>query len=993
MSMPAALAYSIGTSIGWGSLVVTCNTYLVQAGPAGSVIGLVLGGALMLIISRSYSYLMRMYPEAGGAYSFSKEVLGYDYGFLTAWFLLMTYLAILWANITSLPLFGRIFLGEIFKFGKLYTIFGYDVYVGEILLSFAAIAVTSFVCANFSRAVDIAMIILVGVLILGIAVCFFASLFGKGSVGKPFFIEDTNAVKQIFRIAAISPWAFIGFENISHFTEEFTFERSRINRIFTASVVTTLVLYVMITLLSVTAYPDRYSSWTGYIADIDNLSGIEALPSFYAANHYLGSTGVYILMMVLLALVITSLLGNTSALGRLVCSLANDLILPERFGRLGPKRIPGNAIALVGAVSVLIPFVGRTAIGWIVDVTTIGATLIYILTCAVAIKLAQNSGDMKEAKVGRIGLCVMALFGAYLLVPDIMDRSMISKETFLLFIVWSVLGFVYFRHILKKDTEKHFGSSAIVWVALLSLVFFVAFVWMKQSMIESDDVTKKAVYEHYVNVAGSGDDDFLERQFEIRENNITNVVLITMIMFGMVLAVMLNNHTYMSKRSLESEMRASTDSMTGVRNKHAYLIREGEINETISSGTVRNFAVVVCDVNGLKKINDTLGHKAGDEYIIAAARMIGEIFQHSPIYRVGGDEFLIIISGRDYNIRGELMRMLHERSKDHISSGGVVVSGGISDYISDVDTDVNSVFTRADRKMYEEKRLLKSLGAVTRDDESQVTDAADTKTMPDALIEDNFILNVRRCVLIVDDEAVDRQLLGNMLEDDYELLYASDGVDALEKLVEHREEIALVLLELALPKMGGVELLGRLKEDPELRLIPVIVLTSDHDSEAECLKLGASDFILKPYPVSDVIKARINKCIEYSEDRSFINSTGRDSLTGLFNTDYFLRYVKLFDQHYPDHPMDAVVVNINRFHMINERYGKEYGDLLLRRVGERVRQQARKLGGISCHQGADVFYIYSPHTEDYTGVLERLCADLAEGLELPEPLMLFGGIA
>ena len=82
MSMPAALAFSIGTSIGWGSLVVTCTTYLAQAGPAGSVIGLVLGGLVMFIISQSYAYLMRMYPEAGGTYSFTKEVLGYDYGFL-----------------------------------------------------------------------------------------------------------------------------------------------------------------------------------------------------------------------------------------------------------------------------------------------------------------------------------------------------------------------------------------------------------------------------------------------------------------------------------------------------------------------------------------------------------------------------------------------------------------------------------------------------------------------------------------------------------------------------------------------------------------------------------------------------------------------------------------------------------------------------------------------------------------------------------------------
>ena len=80
--------------------------------------------------------------------------------------------------------------------------------------------------------------------------------------------------------------------------------------------------------------------------------------------------------------------------------------------------------------------------------------------------------------------------------------------------------------------------------------------------------------------------------------------------------------------------------------------------------------MVVCDVNGLKKINDTLGHKAGDEYIRKAFEMICDIFQHSPVYRTGGDEFVVILTGRDYIIRKELVLALHDRSVEHIGSGG-----------------------------------------------------------------------------------------------------------------------------------------------------------------------------------------------------------------------------------------------------------------------------------------------------------------------------------
>ena len=111
LSPIGAWAFALGTSIGWGSLVVTANTYLAQAGPVGSVIGLVLGAIIMLVVCQNYAYMMSCYPDAGGVYSFCRECFGYDHGFLAAWFLMLTYLAMLWANATSLPLFARFFSG------------------------------------------------------------------------------------------------------------------------------------------------------------------------------------------------------------------------------------------------------------------------------------------------------------------------------------------------------------------------------------------------------------------------------------------------------------------------------------------------------------------------------------------------------------------------------------------------------------------------------------------------------------------------------------------------------------------------------------------------------------------------------------------------------------------------------------------------------------------------------------------------------------------
>jgi amino acid transporter len=206
--------------------------------------------------------------------------------------------------------------------------------------------------------------------------------------------------------------------------------------------------------LSVTAYPAQYGSWLEYIRDLGNNSGISAFPAFYAAHHYLGNFGVSVLMISLVALITTSLIGNMTALSHLFYTLGEHGILPESFGKLNRFGAPGKAIILIAALSLIMPFVGRTAIGWIVDVTTLGATLIYGFVSAVAYKTAEARGDKTEKICGLVGFVMMLFFGLYILVPSFVTVSSLEKETYFLFILWSVLGFLYFRYILSHDKKK-----------------------------------------------------------------------------------------------------------------------------------------------------------------------------------------------------------------------------------------------------------------------------------------------------------------------------------------------------------------------------------------------------------------------------------------------------------------------------------------------------------------------------------------------------------
>ena len=994
LSPAVAWAFAVGTAIGWGSLVVTANTYLAQAGPMGSVLGLVLGALIMVVIAVNYAYLMRAFPEAGGAYAYTREAFGYDFAFLTAWFLAMTYFAVLWANVTSLPLYGRIFMGGLFRVGKLYTIFGYEVYLGEVLLSMAALLVTGYLCMRHEKLVDVLMIALALLFTVGIAACFIGAFAGGGRELKPLYLPDSAELSQIVKIAVISPWAFIGFESISHGVEEFRFDHRRIPRLMLVVVVMTLVLYVMVTLLSVTAYPERYDSWLSYIRDLDSLEGLEALPAFYAANRFLGSFGVWALMLSLLGLVITSLIGNTFALSRLFFALGRDKVLPKKLAELNDRNVPANAVGLVIAVSFLIPLIGRTAIGWIVDVTTIGATLIYALVSAAAAKLAKQDGNRAIRFAGTLGLGLMLAFGAYILLPNLLLRSSMARETYFLFIAWSVLGFLFFRYILRIDTERRFGNSLIVWVALQALVLFVSLIWMRQSMIVSNDTLLDNIhtyYEEHDDLDGQRTEDerYVELQLESAKEEDARTMVIAVGMVSFTLFIMLTNHLYMNRRAKESDHLANIDPMTGVKSKLAFLNSEKKFDEAIANGSVEKFAVAVCDVNGLKKINDTLGHKAGDEYIRSASRLVCDIFQHSPVFRVGGDEFVVILTGRDYLIRKELLLTLHDRSVANISKeGAVVVSGGFSSYKPGEDRSFHEVFERADTLMYEEKQLLKGLGSVTRDDsEAEAHPAVPLKQ------DGADVLSLSRHVLIVEDEVPNQMMLGMMLEaEGYELLYADDGVEALEQLKLHHDDLAIVLLDLQMPKMTGMDVLRVMKEEEEFRKIPVIILTADQSAEVECLKIGAMDFIPKPYPSPEIVQARVRRCIDLAEKQDIIQSTERDSLTRLYNVDYFMNYVRMYDQHYADMPMDAMVIDVNSFHMINERYGRQHGDRVLSRLGEQIRIIAREVGGVACRRGADAFLIYCPHREDYEALLEKASDGLKEGEATPSRVRLRMGV-
>lgn len=237
----------------------------------------------------------------------------------------------------------------------------------------------------------------------------------------------------------------------------------------------------------------------------------------------------------------------------------------------------------------------------------------------------------------------------------------------------------------------------------------------------------------------------------------------------------------------------------------------------------------------------------------------------------------------------------------------------------------------------------------------------------------------KRRVLIVDDEFINRELLGNMLSDHYDVVYAENGMEALEILQGNNADFSLILLDLLMPVMDGFSFIEKIQENEILKRIPIIVMTSEKEAEVKSIKLGAADFITKPYDMPEVILARCERIIHLSEDNIIIKSTEKDHVTGLFTREYFFEYIKQIEAHRKA-PADVLVFNIDRFHLVNEMYGRTVGNTVLMRVADALTEVLQDNMVIACRTEADTFYVYCDHIEDYSPLITAIQEKIVNSL-------------
>lgn len=570
LSKLAVWGLSFGYAVGWGAFVLPGTEFLPSAGPLGSFIGIVIGALAMLIIGWNYYSMVVMEPGPGGAYAYARRAFGIDYGFFTAWSISLAYMAILWANATALVLLVRYMFGDVLQFGWHTKIAGFDVYLGESLLPVAAMVLAAGVCIWRRRLAGRVQAALALLMFAGVATCLFFAISrhegGLATMVPAFAPRDAKLLTQILGVLAMMPWAFVGFEAVSHSSAEFSFPVKHLWRVLVAAIVASAAMYIMLMLLPVLSHPAGFASWPEFLSGSRGLAGLNSMPAFASVREAMGDGGVALLGTTMLAALLTGLIASIVVMSHLLYALSADRLIPKWrwIGRLDANGTPRNAIIFVVGCSLVIPFFGRTVVGWPVEVSSIGAAVAYCVTSAAAFKFARQRADKLTQITGALGVVMAIIMCLMQYVPNYVLGTTLSAESYLVLALWCIVGFVVYWHAFKKDAHERIGLSTVVWAGIVILISLSSLMWVRLATQRSATRAVGSIVEYSArhcaqyhgttNVGALHDEEgFVNNQMDTMRAECLGFDIVQMALLAVSLVIMFS--LYAIQRRREEELK------------------------------------------------------------------------------------------------------------------------------------------------------------------------------------------------------------------------------------------------------------------------------------------------------------------------------------------------------------------------------------------------------------------------------------------------------
>ncbi len=432
------LSLALGSIIGWGAFIMPGTVFLPKGGPIGTVLGMGVAAVVMIIIALNYGYMINKYPVAGGEYTFVAETLGRRHAYVCGWFLGLAYLAIVPLNATALALVARKLFGELFQFGYLYTIAGWDIFIGEILMAIVALSLFAFFSIKGIGAAAWLQTIITFALIgsvLAMLIMAFGSEAASISHLTPSFPEDTSPINAILAILVVSPFAYLGFDSIPQTTEEFNFSPKKATSLMVISILIATVIYVTLVIITALVMP-----WESLLAANYDWAVSEAV------DVLLGDVGVLLLGIGVFCAILSGIIGFYTATSRLFYSMGKGGELPAWFAKIDEKgKTPKNAIIFILIVSVIAPWFGREVLVWIVDMTSISAAVGFGYTSfATYLTLRKDKEGSRPLLYATsiLGTILSGILVLLLLVPS--SPTYLGIESRVALLAWIFMGFVFY---------------------------------------------------------------------------------------------------------------------------------------------------------------------------------------------------------------------------------------------------------------------------------------------------------------------------------------------------------------------------------------------------------------------------------------------------------------------------------------------------------------------------------------------------------------------
>ena len=431
---------ALGAIIGWGCFVLPGTAFLPKAGPGGTAMGMLIGALLVIVIAVSYGYLIRKFPISGGEFIYAKEAFGKRNAFVCGWAMILAYWSLIPLNATALAMISRYLFPGIVQQGLLYEIAGWEVYAGEVILASSAIILMALLnIRGIKQAAWMQTAIALTLVGCILVITFLVFCISDWSNLAPGFPDGRRWWKGVFSIVAMAPWAFIGFDCIPQSAEEYNFSHRKSTFIMISAVLVAAILYIAV--CAVTAV--GVEPWQQL------LDSRSAWPTGYVVRNTMGLAGIIVLGVAMFCAVVSGMNAFYISTSRLMYAMAKEGSLPKWFEHLSPKYgTPTNAILFTMAMSLFAPWFGREILLWIVDMTSVGAAIVFAYTTGSAAVIGYRNGSRKYTVFGIVG-CLFSLFFLSLLIIPGMPGYLTFQSRVVLF-VWILIGVAFYFTIRKS---------------------------------------------------------------------------------------------------------------------------------------------------------------------------------------------------------------------------------------------------------------------------------------------------------------------------------------------------------------------------------------------------------------------------------------------------------------------------------------------------------------------------------------------------------------